>query len=168
MSSSSNANSIDWKLLVDVRERQKTAALGVVARDREAAEQSHARLRQAEAWREERVQSKAAHWQATVGALAGGQCNVAQLRHAGAWSGALDVQIAQAQQQAAQAGEFHAQREEVLARSRQALRDASGELEKARQMQQRARAERLALQETRQDEAAEEAASQAWATRRAV
>ena len=164
--SSSIANSIDWKLLIDVRERQKTAALGVVARDREAAEQSHAQLRQAEAWREQQVHSKAAHWQATVGALAAGQCKVAQLRHAGAWSGALDAQIAQAQRQALQAGEFHAQREEVLARSRQALRDASGELEKAQQMQQRARAERLALQETRQDEAAEEAASQAWVARR--
>jgi hypothetical protein len=160
--------SIDWKMLIDVRERQKTAALGVVARDRDAVEQSRAQLRQAEARREAQVQSKAAHWQATVGALAGGQCNVAQLRHAGAWSGALDAQIAQAQRQAVQAGELHAQREDVLARSRQALRDASGELEKARQMQQRARAERLALQETRQDEAADEAASQAWAAQRAV
>jgi hypothetical protein len=166
--SGSNAGGIDWKLLIDVRERQKTAALGVVARDRDAAEQSRAQLRQAEARREAQVQSKAAHWQATVGALAGGQCNVAQLRHAGAWSGALDAQIAQAQRQAVQAGELHAQREDVLARSRQALRDASGELEKARQMQQRARAERLALQETRQDEAADEAASQAWAAQRAV
>jgi hypothetical protein len=166
--SGSNAGGIDWKLLIDVRERQKTAALGVVARDRDAAEQSRAQLRQAEARREAQVQSKAAHWQATVGALAGGQCNVAQLRHAGAWSGALDAQIAQAQRQAVQAGELHAQREDVLARSRQALRDASGELEKARQMQQRARAERLALQETRQDDAADEAASQAWAAQRAV
>jgi hypothetical protein len=166
--SGSNAGGIDWKLLIDVRERQKTAALGVVSRDRDAAEQSRAQLRQAEARREAQVQSKAAHWQATVGALAGGQCNVAQLRHAGAWSGALDAQIAQAQRQAVQAGELHAQREDVLARSRQALRDASGELEKARQMQQRARAERLALQETRQDEAADEAASQAWAAQRTV
>ena len=166
--SGSHAGGIDWKLLIDVRERQKTAALGVVARDRDAAEQSRAQLRQAEARREAQVQSKAAHWQATVGALAGGQCNVAQLRHAGAWSGALDAQIAQAQRQAVQAGELHAQREDVLARSRQALRDASGELEKARQMQQRARAERLALQETRQDDAADEAASQAWAAQRAV
>jgi hypothetical protein len=166
--SGSNAGGIDWKLLIDVRERQKTAALGVVARDRDAAEQSRAQLRQAEARREAQVQSKAAHWQATVGALAGGQCNVAQLRHAGAWSGALDAQIAQAQRQAVQAGELHAQREDVLARSRQALRNASGELEKARQMQQRARAERLALQETRQDEAADEAASQAWAAQRTV
>lgn len=166
--SGSNAGGIDWKLLIDVRERQKTAALGVVARDRDAAEQSRAQLRQAEARREAQVQSKAAHWQATVGALAGGQCNVAQLRHAGAWSGALDAQIAQAQRQAVQAGELHAQREDVLARSRQALREASGELEKARQMQQRARAERLALQETRQDEAADEAASQAWAAQRTV
>ena len=165
---SGNTHGVDWKLLIDVRERQKTAALEVVAREREAAGQSHAQLLQAEAWCEQQVRSKAAHWQATAGALAGGQCNVAQLRHAGAWSGALDARIAQAQQQAAQAGAFHAEREEVLARSRQALRVASGELEKARQMQQRARAEQRALQASRQDEATEEAASQQWAANRAL
>ena len=44
--------SIDWKLLADVRERQKTVAMGVVARDRAAAEQSQAQLMQAEALRE--------------------------------------------------------------------------------------------------------------------
>ncbi|MGK6308615.1 serine kinase [Variovorax sp. DT-64] len=159
---------IDWKLLIDVRERQKSVAMGIVARDREAAEASHAQLQQAEARRQQEMQSKAQHWQATVGALSGGQCSIAQLRHAGAWSGALDAQIAQASRAAAQAGQAHAQREQVLEASRLQLRAASGELEKAQQMQQRARIERLRLTELRQDETAEETASQAWAARRMV
>ncbi|OUL98715.1 serine kinase [Variovorax sp. JS1663] len=162
------SNSIDWKLLVGVRERQKTTAMGVVARDSEAAAQSQAHWQQAEALHAQEIQGKAAHWQATAGALEGGRCNVAQLRHAGAWSAALDARIVEAQQLAAQAGEQHAQREQSLARSRQALREASGELEKAQQMQARTRAERAALQEQRQDEASEEAASQQWAAARRV
>ena len=162
-------SAIDWKLLIGVRERQKMAAQGVVARDREAAAQSHAQLRQAQARHAQQLQDKAAHWQATAGALAGGQCSIAQLRHAGAWSAALDARIGEAQQRAVEACQAHAQREEALDRSRQALRAASGELEKAQRMQERARAEQRALQEMRQDEAAEETASQQWAAaRRAV
>ncbi|PIF73081.1 hypothetical protein CLU95_0165 [Variovorax sp. 54] len=157
---------IDWKTLVGVRERQKTVAMGVVARDRAAAEQSHAELQQAQAWQQQQVQNKAAHWQSTVGALSHGQCSVAQLRHAGAWSGALDAQIAQAGQLAAQAGQAHALREQTLGASRQKLRAASGDVEKAQQMQQRARTEQLRVQDQRLDEAAEESASQAWAARR--
>jgi hypothetical protein len=159
---------IDWKLLIDVRERQKSVATGIVARDREAAEESRAQLQQAEAQQQQQVHSKAQHWQATVGALSGGQCSVAQLRHAGAWSGALDARIAEASRAAAQAGQAHAQREQVLESSRLQLRAASGELEKAQQMHARARTERLRLMELRQDEAAEETASQAWAANRAV
>lgn len=157
---------IDWKTLVDVRERQKTVAMGVVARDRAAADRSRAALQQAQAWQQHQVQNKAAHWQATAGALSHGQCSVAQLRHAGAWSGALDAQIAQAGQLAAQAGLAHAQREQTLDASRQKLRAASGDVEKAQQMQQRARGEQLRVQELRLDETAEETASQAWAARR--
>lgn len=157
---------IDWKTLVGVRERQKTVAMGVVARDRAAAAQSHAELQQAQAWQQQQVQNKAAHWQSTVGALSHGQCSVAQLRHAGAWSGALDGQIAQAGQRAAQAGQAHALREQTLDASRKKLRAASGDVEKAQQMQQRARTEQLRMQDLRLDEAAEESASQAWAARR--
>jgi hypothetical protein len=154
--------SIDWKLLIDVRERQKTAAMEIVARDRQAADESQARLQQAQAKRQQQLDAKAQHWQATVGDLSGGHCSVAQLRHAGAWSGALDAQIAQAGQVAAQAEHAHAQTQQVLDASRRQLRAASGELEKALQMQQRTRAEQVRLRELRQDEGAEEAATQVW------
>jgi len=154
--------SIDWKLLIDVRERQKTAAMEVVARDRQAADASQARLQQAQAQQQQQVNAKAQHWQATAGELSGGHCSVAQLRHAGAWSGALDAQILQAGQVAAQAEHAHVQTQQVLDASRRQLRDASGELEKAQQMQQRTRAEQRRLQELRQDEGTEEAATQVW------
>lgn len=158
--------SSDWKLLADVRERQKTVAMGVVARDRAAAEESQARLRQAEALRQQQVQSKLQHWEATRGALSGGRFNVAEFRNAGAWSGALDARIAQAGEAAAQAARANTEREQVLEQSRRQLRAAHGELEKARQMQQRVRAEHLHLQELRIEDTNEESTAQAWAMRR--
>ncbi|WGT65942.1 serine kinase [Variovorax paradoxus] len=158
--------SIDWKLLADVRERQKTVAMGVVARDRVAAEQSQARLMQAEALREQQQENKLRHWEATRGALSGGQCSVAEFRSAGAWSGALDARIAQAGEAAAQAARAHSEREQVLEQSRRQLRAAHGELEKAQQMQQRARMERMHLRELRLEDINEETTAQAWAMRR--
>ena len=158
--------SIDWKLLADVRERQKTAAMGVVARDRAAAEQSQAQLMQAEALREQQQENKLRHWEATRGALSGGQCSVAEFRSAGAWSGALDARIAQAGEAAAQAARAHSEREQVLEQSRRQLRAAHGELEKAQQMQQRARMERMHLRELRLEDINEETTAQAWAMRR--
>jgi len=158
--------SIDWKLLADVRERQKTAAMGVVARDRAAAEQSQAQLRQAEVLRQQQEENKLRHWEATRGALSGGQCSVAEFRNAGAWSGALDARIAKAGEAAANAARAHSDREHVLEQSRRQLRAAHGELEKAQQMQQRARMERMHLQELRLEDSNEESTAQAWAMRR--
>ena len=158
--------SVDWKLLADVRERQKTAAMGVVARDRAAAEESQAQLRQAEAAQQEQVQNKLRHWEATRGALSGGQVSVAEFRSAGAWSGALDAQIAEAGQVTAKAARAHSEREQVLEESRRQLRAAHGELEKAQQMQRRARSEHLHLQEQRLEDTNEESTAQAWAMRR--
>jgi hypothetical protein len=158
--------SIDWKLLADVRERQKTVAMGVVARDRAAAEQSQAQLMQAEALREQQQANKLRHWEATRGALSGGQCSVAEFRSAGAWSAALDTRIAQAGEAAAQAARAHSEREQVLEQSRRQLRAAHGELEKAQQMQQRARMERMHLRELRLEDINEETTAQAWAMRR--
>ena len=158
--------SIDWKLLADVRERQKTVAMGVVARDRVAAEQSQAQLMQAEALCEQQQENKLRHWEATRGALSGGQCSVAEFRSAGAWSGALDARIAQAGEAAAQAARAHSEREQVLEQSRRQLRAAHGELEKAQQMQQRARMERMHLRELRLEDINEETTAQAWAMRR--
>lgn len=158
--------SIDWKLLTDVRERQKTVAMGLVARDRAAAQQSEAQLRHAESAQRQQEQNKLLHWESTRGALFGGHVSVAEFRHAGAWSGTLDARIAQAGQVTAQAARAHSEREQVLDESRRQLRAAHGDLEKAQQLQQRARAERLRLQEQQLEDSNEESTAQAWAMRR--
>jgi hypothetical protein len=158
--------SVDWKLLVEVRERQKTVATSEVARERHAADESQALLRQAQSQVQQEQRSKDGHWQGTRQALAGGHCRVAELVQAGAWSKVLDAQIAKASQAAAEAGQAHALREQALEESRRRLRAASGEVEKARQMQQRARADELRLAEVRHEESAEEASARTWALRR--
>lgn len=157
---------VDWKLLIEVRERQKRTAMEQVARDRSAAEESLALLQQAHAQLQQQVEAKASHWQATVGALSGGACSVAQLRQASVWSGALDGHIATAATGVAQAQGEHLQREQVLQESRCRMRAAAGEVEKAQQMQQRSVQERRRLQEARLEDVAEEVASVSWASRR--
>ncbi|ADU39132.1 HPr kinase [Variovorax paradoxus] len=159
---------IDWKRLVAVREQHKTRSAGVVTRERAAAQESLAALEQARELHEREQQGKSSHWQALQASFAAGQCDVSQLRTASAWSGALDAQIAQAHAKALAAARAHAQQEEVLERSRQALRTASAKLEKATQMKERAAGERLRVAEMRLEDSADEAGSQAWAARRAA
>lgn len=157
---------VDWKLLIEVRERQKRTAMETVARDRAAADESLALLQQAHAQLQQQIDAKAAHWQTTAGALSGGACSVAQLRQASAWSGALDGHIAAAATGVAQAQGEHQQREQVLHESRRRMRTAAGEVEKAQQMQQRKLQQQRRLHEARQEDVAEEVASVAWSSRR--
>jgi len=156
---------IDWKLLIGVRERHKTTALEAVARDRRALQASQDQAQAAQAQWHHQVQTQAAHWQATSAALAGGGFKAAQLREAAAGSQALDAQIARAGQAAAQARELVSQHEARLDTSRGGLRAAEGELEKARQMQQRVHAQQLRAGELRQEDATEELAVQKWQER---
>lgn len=157
---------IAWKLLADVRERHQRGALQAVGRDQRALQACEARAHEAEQqWRQQH-QAKAQHWQTTVAAVGEGACSVAQMRQAGAWSHALDARIVAAGEAVAQAQAVVAHAEEQLDASRGQLRRISGELEKARQMQQRAQAEQRAQQEHRQDEATEEASVQLWSAAR--
>ena len=159
---------IAWQLLAEVRERHQRSALQAVGRDQRALQACEARAQQAERQWQQQQQAKSEHWQSTLAALDEGGCNVAQLRQAGAWSRALDARIVTAGAAVLQAQAGVAVAEGVLDASRSQLRRVSAELEKARQMQQRARAEQRALLERRQDEATEEASVQVWsAVRRA-
>ena len=157
---------LHWKTLIDVRERQKLAALEQVARDREVAEASQALALRAKAELVQCQQAKAGHWQATAGAVNGGACNVGQLRSAAHWSGALDRQIAQAQGGVQKANDTSERHQKMLDVSRQQLRVAASGIEKARQMQQRERTEAQRLAGLRLDDITEELSAQAWAARR--
>ena len=157
---------IAWKLLADVRERHQRSALQAVGRDQRALQACEALAGEARQQWLQQHQAKAQHWQATTAALGEGACSVAQMRQAGAWSHALDARIAAAGTTVLQAQAVVAHAEGQLDASRGQLRRASAELEKARQMQQRDRAELRAQQERRLDEATEEASVQQWSAAR--
>lgn len=157
---------MDWHLLIGVRERQKTAALALVVHERCALQAAKDQARMADAQWQHQLQAKTAHWQATKAALAGGGFKSAQLREAATGSRALDSHIAQTGRAAAEARTQVLQQEARLGARLGELRSAEGELLKARQMQDRQRAQQLRTGELRQEDAAEDVATQKWLRRR--
>jgi hypothetical protein len=155
---------IAWPTLIQVRERHQRAAQEAVAQERRETVACEARLAAADAqWRQE-IEARASLWQRlrepTDGAL-----NVAQLSQASAWSRTLDGRIARAGDAVVAARRRLAQQEERLAASRQRLRDATGELSKAEQMQQRDLQARRRAAELRRDDRSEESATLVWRSR---
>jgi hypothetical protein len=156
---------LDWKLLVRVREQQRTRAQQRVAEARQATQraQGHAHAAR-EAWSQE-VQTRASLWQSLQGETQA--LDIGALRHASAWSRTLDGRIGQAAATAAQAEGAAVQQAQRLAETRQALRGAAGALHTAEQMRDRVHGDRLRLQARRADDTLEEAAVQAWSRRAA-
>lgn len=158
---------LDWKLLVRVREQQRTRAQQRVAEERQATLRAQGQAHAArEAWSQE-VQARAGLWASMQGAGQGeGQAlDIGTLRHASAWSRTLDGRIGQAASVVARAEGAVEEQGQRLAISRQALRGAAGALHKAEQMHERMRHEHLRQQQLRADDAHEEAAVQAWSRR---
>lgn len=152
---------IDWKLLIQLRERHKLAAQEAVARERRAAQQQEARVRDAHDALADRVDAKARLWQqANASAL-----DMGALRQTAAWSRALDAQIANAGRSLGQAQQAAQQQYERLDHSRDELRGACGELNKAEQMHARALAAQRRRAELRAEDGAEEHAVQRWEAR---
>lgn len=160
---------LDWKLLVRVREQQRSRAQQRVAEERQATQRAQGQaLAAREAWSLE-VQARAGLWASMQGNVKGeGQSlDIGTLRHASAWSRTLDGRIGQAAAVAAQAEGAAVQQGLRLADSRQALRGAAGALHKAEQMRDRVRADHERVQQRRADDTLEEAAVQAWTRRTA-
>jgi hypothetical protein len=154
---------LDWKLLVRVREQQRTRAQQRVAEERRAMLRAQGQaLAAREAWSQE-VQARAGLWASMHGEAQA--LDIATLRHASAWSRTLDGRIGQAASVAAQAEGAAEQQGQRLADSRQALRGAAGALHTAEQMRDRVRGEHLRQQQLRTDDALEETAVQAWSRR---
>jgi hypothetical protein len=158
---------LDWKLLVRVREQQRTRAQQRVAEERQATLRAQGQAHAArEAWSQE-VQARAGLWVSMqgTGQGEGPALDIGTLRHASAWSRTLDGRIGQASALAAQAEGDALRQGQRLADSRQALRGAAGALHKAEQMHDRVRDDHLRQQQLRADDALEEAAVQAWSRR---
>jgi hypothetical protein len=153
---------IDWKLLVQLRERHKLSAHEAVAQERRAAAEREAQLVQSRGALDEQVQAKAALWQQA----SAGSIDMGALRQTAAWSGALDRHIAQARRQVSEAEHLAYLQEQRLQQRRRELREACGDLTKAEQMQSRARAAQRRLAETRAEDVAEEHAVQRWTARK--
>ena len=157
---------IDWKRLIELRERHEKKAQQHVAQQRDAV---HASQQQADAAQQQwlqQVHSLSAHWQGTTSAMSGGGFNAGQLRDAASGGHALKRQIQRAGQQASQAQQALAQSQGELAARQGQLRAVSGELRRAEQMLQRARAAAQRLEAQRQDAEADELAARKWLRRK--
>jgi hypothetical protein len=154
--------SIDWNQLIRVRERQQMLARQTVARDRQEEQKSAAALMKAHAGCQETMAVKAAHWQSTTRLLGEGGCRIDQLRDAGAWSQALNGQVARARSELRQAQAQYQEELAVLEKSQAQLRAAAAELQKAQEMQKREGLGIKRKRELRMDESAEESATRIW------
>ncbi|HEX6706137.1 MAG TPA: serine kinase [Albitalea sp.] len=157
-----------WKRLVDLHARHEEAAREALARERAAAQAGRVQAQRAQERLQQEIADKAALWQQAAAPAAGERCDVARLRDAGAWSVALDRQIAAAGRDAADAEREAVRRDGELDAGRRRWAEAQAGAERVRRMQERIAAEQRRRDSVRGDEAAEEAALQAWALRRAA
>lgn len=155
--------SINWKLMRDLRERQRTLAGESVAQERKAVAESESQARQAQQRLVQEQNNKAALWNETTAAFNGGVGSIERLRQASAWSSTLDNKVAQAAQGVQQAQTVVEQRNAVLQTRLQALRAASADVEKAKEMQTRMAAGQRKEAEARAEEGTEEWATYRWA-----
>jgi hypothetical protein len=155
---------IDWRRLLDLRERRRRLALEAMLADRRAADACAGAARAAEALLGQVQAARTSHWQA-VGADAG--LSVASLAGAAAWSRVLDERIARERAAVAEAEVQARAQARVLAQSRAALRRAAGGVEKATRLSERARSLGRRLEDARLEATAEDVAAALWAARRA-
>lgn len=159
---------IDWKLLAKVRETQKATAQQKVAEQRKVMEEGMQQVRQAESALEGKKNAKAQYWQQLSADLTHGACDMERLRYAGAWNQALDSAIAQAGEAVKSAQTVVSEQNKQLDEYRQVLREYSGDLEKAKQMQTKTRSELVRKRELRSEDVMDEVATQRWSQRLGV
>lgn len=154
--------SINWKLMIQLRERQRTEATDRVAKERKIVSESEAQVNQAEGHLRQQQETKAALWRETHAAVQGGICSVEQLQFATKWSKTLDVKAAEAAKKVKEAQSEMQKKMVVLNERRQELRVAMGDLEKAREMQARQIKSLQQRIEARTEDAVDEWASHKW------
>lgn len=155
--------SINWKLMSDLRERQRTLASESVAKERKAVAESESQANEAKQRLIQAQNNKAALWSETRAAFNGGVGSIESLMLASAWSRTLDNKVAQAAQGVQQAQTVVDERTAVLQTRLQALRAANADVEKAKEMQTRLATGRRKEAEARADEGTDEWATYRWA-----
>lgn len=129
--------SVNWKLMIQLRERQRAEASDRVAQERKVVSEVEARLDIAERKFLQEREAKKALWQRTNAAFQAGQCSVEQMQAAMAYSRTLDSRAAEAAKAVAEVCEEMKKKLAVLEARRGELRAAMGDLEKAKEMQVR-------------------------------
>jgi hypothetical protein len=155
----------DWPRLIEVRERQKTAAAQALAAARSEADHSAARCNEAQRALASRADERRASWHGAVGQFAAGALQVEQLRRAGSFDAVASRRILEANRHCSTA---RTEQQLAQARSDHAhawLRGRCAALEKAQRMDERAQAERRQREERQAEESAEAAALAAWLRR---
>ena len=155
---------IAWPTLIRVRERHRHAAQQAVAQERRLAAACEAQLAAADARWQQELALRTALWQ-RLRESQDGAVNVAQLLQASVWSRTLDLRIARAAETVAEARRSLVQQQQRVDTSRQRLRQAASELDKAERMQERQLADQRRQAELRRDDASEESATQGWLQR---
>ena len=148
--------------MIQLRERQRTEASEQVAQERKVVAESEAQVQSAQGRLRQERDAKAALWQQTTAALQGGIGSVEQLKYAVSYSRTLDARAAKAATAVQEAQGEMQKKMVVLDQRRQVLREAMGDLEKAKEMQSRQIKSLQHRRETRVEDAVDEWASQKW------
>jgi len=155
----------DWPRLIQVRERQKAAAMESLAAARREAEHSAARCGEAQQVLASRIGERSGTWQGALGRFASGTLDVEQLRRAGNFDAVASRRITEAHQHHATACTRLQQAQARTELARGCLRSRCAALEKAERMDERARAAHRRREEQRAEESAEATAITAWLRR---
>lgn len=154
--------SVNWKLMIQLRERQRTEASDRVAKERSIVAESEAQVAVAKNRLQQEHDAKAALWERTNSAFREGACRIEQLQFAMSYSRSLDRKATEAMKAVQQAQVEMQKKVEVLDQRRQELREAMGDLEKAREMQSRHVKNMTKKSEARQEDAVDEWSSSTW------
>ena len=153
---------VDWKRLIQLRERGQRVAQEAVAADRRAKRSAAAETERAAAKREQQIAYRQQHIEQLRGGVETGRCDVAELRLAVGYIGVLDARIHEATSAWNATQESLAAARETLMLSQQWLRTATAELRAAQEMQARDARAQVALRDRRAEDSADESARQTW------
>lgn len=159
--------SVEWSLLVEVREMRERLALEAMVADQRIADERRKQALAAQVRLRQQEEASVQHWLSTRRSMAKGRTSVAQLQQAAAWSRALDAEIAQKSAVAQRSERVAAEHQQVAEASRERLAQAAGGVVKAETMHERERAKAQRLEEARHDATTDDVAATAWAARRA-
>ncbi len=153
---------VNWKLMIQLRERQRTEASEQVAQERKVVAESEAQVQTLQGQLRQERDAKAALWRQATAAIQEGTGSVEQLKYVTSYSRILDAKAAKSAAAVQEAQGEMQKKMVVLEQRRQVLRQAMGDLEKAKEMQLRQLKGQQKRMENRVEDVVDEWTSQKW------